>query len=60
MHGVDICRVIGRLAHAIGLSRSIGSSFGRTSGMMLTFAALLGGAGLLLWRVFCVTLRAMR
>ncbi len=51
VHVVGLGLVIGRIAHAIGLSRSTGSSFGRVSGMVLTLSALAFGAAALLWQV---------
>lgn len=41
IHGVGLLAVIGRLAHAYGLSRSAGSSVGRVGGMIMTFTALI-------------------
>jgi uncharacterized protein len=41
IHGVGILAVVGRLAHAAGLSQSAGSSVGRVAGMIMTFTALL-------------------
>ncbi len=43
---------LGRLLHAIGLSGSAGTSFGRMAGMVLTMAYLLISALLLLLLVF--------
>ena len=51
VHLVGLCLIVGRAAHAIGLSQTIGSSAGRVTGMVLTFAALIIGAAVLLWRV---------
>ena len=50
VHLVGLCFVISRAAHAFGLSQTIGSSVGRVAGMVLTFAALITGAIVLLWR----------
>ena len=50
VHAVGLCLICGRIAHAIGFSRTVGTSVGRVSGMALTFAALVFGAGALLWR----------
>lgn len=52
VHFVGLCLIIGRIAHAIGLTGSSGSSLGRVGGMILTFTALLGGAAILLWRAW--------
>lgn len=41
VHGLGIALVAGRVLHAWGLSRSTGVSFGRSTGMALTFAVLL-------------------
>lgn len=41
IHGVGLLAVIGRLAHAVGLTQSAGSSFGRVGGMIMTFTALI-------------------
>lgn len=41
IHGVGLLIVIGRLAHAVGLSQSAGSSLGRVGGMIMTFSALI-------------------
>jgi uncharacterized protein len=40
IHGVGVLLLAGRVAHAIGLGRSAGSSVGRVAGMMLSFTAL--------------------
>lgn len=40
VHGVGALLVAGRVAHAVGLSKTAGSSPGRIAGMMLTMAAL--------------------
>ena len=50
VHAVGLCLVVGRAAHAIGLSQTIGSSLGRVAGMVHTFTALIFGAATLLWR----------
>ncbi len=41
IHGVGLLMIIGRIAHAIGLSQSAGTSLGRVSGMIMTFIALI-------------------
>ncbi len=50
IHGVGVLLVMGRMAHAIGLSRSAGSSVGRVAGMLMTFTALIVTAVLLIVR----------
>ncbi len=40
LHGCGIALVAGRVLHAVGLSRSGGTSFGRFAGTALTWAAL--------------------
>jgi uncharacterized protein len=49
IHVVGLSVVIGRAAHAFGLSRTTGSSVGRVAGMVLTQSGILLGAFLLLW-----------
>jgi uncharacterized protein len=44
VHGVGLALLVGRIAHAIGLLQSIGTSVGRVLGMMLSWTALAGGA----------------
>ena len=41
LHGLGIALVIGRLAHAQGLSQSAGTSAGRLVGNVLTWAVIL-------------------
>ena len=41
IHGVGFLMILGRIAHAIGLSQSAGSSLGRVGGMIMTFIALI-------------------
>jgi uncharacterized protein len=48
IHLVGVLFLAGRIAHAVGLSHSAGSSIGRVAGMMLTFTALISGSILLL------------
>ncbi len=53
VHVVGFCAVTGRMLHAIGLNQTIGPSFGRVAGMILTTSALVIGAISLLvlaWR----------
>lgn len=49
LHAIGIALVVGRVLHAAGLSRSSERSFGRAAGMLLTWAALLGAALLVLY-----------
>jgi len=51
VHVVGLCLLIGRIAHAIGVSASSGPNAGRGAGMMLTWIALVSGAVLLLVRL---------
>jgi len=55
VHGFGIALVLGRLLHAIGLSRSTGASPPRFIGMLLTLLCLLGMAALLLWQAVALT-----
>lgn len=53
IHAIAVPGLVGRLLHAIGLSRSAGPSFGRVGGMILTLGSLTAGAVALLvlaWR----------
>lgn len=50
VHGFGIALVLGRVLHAIGLSRSVGTSPARFIGMLLTLLVMLGMAALLLWQ----------
>lgn len=52
IHLVGGLFLVGRVAHAFGLSSSGGKSLGRVIGMLLTFSSLLIGAGCLLFAVF--------
>jgi len=49
VHGVGLLLLLGRLAHAWGLSTNTGLSLGRTAGMVLTWLALLIAGALLLF-----------
>ena len=51
VHVVALLFIIGRLAHAQGLSQSIGASAGRATGMLLTWTALIVAGGVILWKV---------
>ncbi|HQV72449.1 MAG: MAPEG family protein [Xanthomonadales bacterium] len=55
VHGFGIVLVLGRLLHAVGLSRSAGASPARFIGMLLTLLCLLGMAALLLWQAVVLT-----
>jgi uncharacterized membrane protein YecN with MAPEG domain len=52
IHGMGVTFTIGRILHAIGLSRSIGPSQFRLAGMVLTWIALVVGIAGVLWFVF--------
>lgn len=52
VHLVGVLLVAGRIAHAVGLGGSIGTSAGRVGGMVLTFASLAIAALVLLSRAF--------
>ena len=54
LHVGGIMLVAGRIAHAIGLSRSGGASAGRIVGMALSWSAMVGMAVLLLAAYFGV------
>jgi uncharacterized membrane protein YecN with MAPEG domain len=49
VHGVGALLFLGRIAHAWGLSRSLGVSFGRSAGTLLTWLAFLIAGALLLF-----------
>ncbi len=55
IHFLGLCLLLGRLAHAFGLSRERENYLFRVTGMALTFTALVGAVGYLLakhaWRV---------
>ncbi|MCA3641541.1 MAG: MAPEG family protein [Methylobacterium sp.] len=53
VHAVGLTGLLGRVLHALGLGQSIGKSFGRVYGMLLTWTSLfIGMIGLLVlaWR----------
>ena len=50
LHACGITLIVARIAHAIGLSLSSGTSFGRLVGITLTFLVMLAMALLLLWQ----------
>jgi uncharacterized protein len=52
IHGVGVPLTLGRLLHAIGLSRSTGTSTFRFLGMVLTWIAYIVGIVGLFWCVF--------
>lgn len=52
IHGVGAVFTIGRILHAIGLSRSVGPSPLRAAGMVLTWIAYVVGIAGVLWFVF--------
>ncbi len=54
IHGVGVPLTLGRLLHAIGLSRSTGTSTLRFLGMVLTWIAYIVGIVGLTWCVFFV------
>ena len=49
IHAIGLVLFLGRLAHAIGLSRSTGSSALRSTGMVLTWVAYIFSAVMLLF-----------
>ena len=55
VHVIGIALLIARIAHAIGLTLSVGVSLPRSIGVLGTFAVLLLAAGILLGR-FIATL----
>lgn len=52
LHGCGVTLITGRVLHAIGLSRSAGSSPGRALGMLLTWGVMLVMAVALLLKGF--------
>jgi uncharacterized protein len=50
LHVFGVALIVGRVLHAIGLSRTGGPSPGRVLGMVLTWGAMLAMALLLLWK----------
>jgi uncharacterized membrane protein YecN with MAPEG domain len=52
LHVFGCVLMVGRVLHAIGLSRTSGTSFGRMAGMALTWGVMLVMAVLLLWQWF--------
>jgi uncharacterized protein len=52
LHAIGGGMLLGRVLHAWGLSKAKQPSFGRMAGMILTQAALIFGAGILIGRAF--------
>ena len=52
LSGAGVTFTVGRILHAIGLSRSLGPSSLRFAGMVLTWIALVVGIAGVLWFVF--------
>ena len=52
IHGMGVTLTVGRILHAIGLSRSLGPSPLRFAGMALTWIAFVVGIAGVLWFVF--------
>lgn len=50
LHLFGVALIVGRVLHAIGLSRTAGESFGRLVGIALTWGVMLVMAVLLLWK----------
>lgn len=50
LHVFGVLLIVGRVLHAIGLSRTAGESFGRLVGIALTWGVMLVMAVLLLWK----------
>ncbi|MBB3225622.1 hypothetical protein FHW69_000212 [Luteibacter sp. Sphag1AF] len=50
LHLFGIALVLGRVVHAVGLSRSSGYSPGRASGIVLTLVTMVAMALLLIWQ----------
>jgi hypothetical protein len=52
VHAVGLTLFVGRLAHAVGLSRSGGSSVLRSAGVIATWVAyILGGVALIFYAI---------
>ena len=52
IHAMGAALTLGRLMHAVGLSRNIGTSLMRLLGMILTWLAFLIGIAATLWLTF--------
>jgi uncharacterized protein len=50
LHAFGIVLIVGRILHAVGLSTTAGTSFGRFAGTALTMLVILLMALLLLWK----------
>ncbi|WP_018625736.1 MAPEG family protein [Kangiella aquimarina] len=48
MHGTGLALLVGRVLHAAGLSKSVGKSFGRFYGVILTWLVMLVLSGYLI------------
>lgn len=55
VHGFGIALILGRILHALGLSRSSGTSPSRLIGMSLTLLTILAMAVLLLWQAMVMS-----
>ena len=56
VHVFGICLLLGRVLHALGLSRSSGIGAGRGLGILLSVLAITGMAVFLLWQYLVVAL----
>jgi uncharacterized membrane protein YecN with MAPEG domain len=52
VHGVGAPLTVGRILHAVGLSRTVGVSTWRFAGILLTWIAYIVGIVAVLWLVF--------
>jgi hypothetical protein len=52
IHAVGVTLTLGRILHAIGLSRNVGTSFGRLVGMILTWLSYIIAIVVTLWLAF--------
>lgn len=52
IHAVGATLTVGRILHAIGLSRNVGTSIGRFAGMVLTWLSYLIAIVVTLWLAF--------
>lgn len=55
VHCFGISLILGRILHAIGLSRSSGTSPARLIGMLLTLLTIVAMAVLLIWQAIVIT-----
>jgi uncharacterized membrane protein YecN with MAPEG domain len=58
LHAFGITLLVGRVLHALGLSRSAGSSPGRLVGIALTLLVIVGMALLLIWQFVVIRMLA--